>query len=78
MTEAGLDKLWDARIELHRMRAIVGALWYLSRPHGGDDSLTNLNEAFGIIEASLAETAEMLAAAFEEGFASNADKEVSR
>jgi len=64
-----MDKLWDARNELNRMRAIVGALWYLSRPHRDDAGFEDLNETFGIIEAALAETAEMLSEAFDSLYA---------
>ena len=67
MLKTALAPVWDARIEVDRLRAIVGALWYLSRPHEDDAGLADVRELFGIIEGRLAESAEMLDRAIKKG-----------
>ena len=59
--------VFDARHELERLRAMVGALWYLSRPHEDDAGMKDLNEMFAIIEGSLSEAVSQLAGAIDDG-----------
>ena len=64
---AKMAPVFDAWNELERLRAIVGALWYLSRSYDDDAGMKDLNKTFGIIESGLSEAVSQLSKAMDEG-----------